>query len=390
MSNALGVRLEQVPTPGTSGNSSFVKMGETAYFFSGGGLESLKINADGSAVVKSIHPVERPNGLVRAGNSLFYLGDSFSATSPQVFSTEVWKSDGTFEGTTLVKKFPADSLILEGMSVVGNSVFFVVSSMRPQVDGSFKWTEQLWKADGLSNACYVIKEFEEADNQDVDILSVQGSGGVAYFIYDSLQWMPDGSSYIYTHNRELWKTDGSPGNATRIALPEQARVGSMFMHDEQLYFGLVNNNKQELWATDGSQTGTRLITVITPDVDAADDFGSYISFLDSVGNFIYFQAGDGVHNVGALWKTDGTANGTEMLRDTFSSFGPSGHIDEYLTTPEIDNSLFFVPEDLKSNDEMGFWKTNGTPSGTVFVKDPALRPPNGYIRFGAVYNKEGA
>ena len=42
--------------------------------------------------------------------------------------------------------------------------------------------------------------------------------------------------------------------------------------------------------------------------------GNYAQFFTAVGSTLYFQANDGTHG-GELWKSDGTAAGTVMVKD---------------------------------------------------------------------------
>ena len=71
----------------------------------------------------------------------------------------------------------------------------------------------------------------------------------------------------------------------------------------------------ELWATDGTPAGTRLVEDIQP-----GDASSAPEGLAAVGDTLYFSADDGTHGR-ELWRSDGTAAGTEMLVDLRSG-GP--------------------------------------------------------------------
>jgi ELWxxDGT repeat protein len=259
------------------------------------------------------------------------------------------------------------------LSGVGDSVYFHVRHANGSETGhGFK--EQLWKADGLTNAVYMVTEFDEFGR----MTEVVGLGDSAFFVFKG----------------KLWKTDGSPRNMTRIVVPGVVepsdyyyhRGNRLVMHDGKLYFSLLNKNKRELWLTDGSQAGTRLVKVIKPDGPyySSDNF----RFLASVGNFLYFQSDDNVHGT-ELWKTDGTPNGTAMLRDINPGSDFDSSFWESLAAPEMENSFFFAPPTVGAYlEDMGLWKTNGTSASTIFIKDPAQYPHTGNIKFGAIYNNE--
>ena len=103
-------------------------------------------------------------------------------------------------------------------------------------------------------------------------------------------------------------------------------------------------------------------------------------FLTAVGNIVYFSANDGT-NGEELWKTDGTSSGTVMIKDI--SIGNKSSYPFYLTP--VGNIVYFAALDgdglggggwnalgeevdaNSSGDEI--WKSDGTASGTVMVKD---------------------
>jgi ELWxxDGT repeat protein len=81
-----------------------------------------------------------------------------------------------------------------------------------------------------------------------------------------------------------------------------------------------------------------------------------------VGSTLFFTASDGV-NGNELWKSDGTAAGTVLVKDIFP--GLSGPSPSSLTA--VGNTLFFTANDGVNGNEL--WKSDGTAAGTVLVKD---------------------
>src|SRR5262245_19489238 len=65
----------------------------------------------------------------------------------------------------------------------------------------------------------------------------------------------------------------------------------------------------ELWKSDGTAAGTRLLADICPGVCPSQP-----APLTVVGSTVFFGADDGVHGR-ALWKSDGTAEGTILVRE---------------------------------------------------------------------------
>ena len=66
---------------------------------------------------------------------------------------------------------------------------------------------------------------------------------------------------------------------------------------------------QELWVSDGTDAGTRMVKDINPGMGNSMPMG-----ITAVGGRLYFSADDGVHG-SELWTSDGTEAGTWMLRD---------------------------------------------------------------------------
>lgn len=75
---------------------------------------------------------------------------------------------------------------------------------------------------------------------------------------------------------------------------------------------------------------------------------------------LYFTADDEAHGR-ELWRSDATANGTVMVRDSLP--GPASLFPYSLT--DVGGTLFFAA----ANPAPSLWKSDGTTAGTVRVKD---------------------
>jgi ELWxxDGT repeat protein len=77
---------------------------------------------------------------------------------------------------------------------------------------------------------------------------------------------------------------------------------------------------------------------------------------------MFFTARDGTHGE-ELWKSNGSSTGTVMVKDINPCSvqgGPSNLTD-------VGKSLFFTADDGRHGQEL--WKSNGSRAGTVMVKD---------------------
>ena len=123
----------------------------------------------------------------------------------------------------------------------------------------------------------------------------------------------------------------------------------------------------ELWKSDGTEAGTVLVKDIRPGVGlnlyAPRD-------LTAVNGTLFFEASDVTHGW-ELWKSDGTAAGTVMVKDIYSGTAGSVGTDDVNNRHDslinVNGTLFFAADDGSHGDEL--WKTDGTATGTVMVKD---------------------
>ena len=91
-----------------------------------------------------------------------------------------------------------------------------------------------------------------------------------------------------------------------------------------------------------------------------------------------------MHSQGSLWKTDGTAEGTSVMkmRDiSGASFTPEGF------TP-FNGMLYFNTEDAVNGRRL--WKTDGTDAGTVLVKTLNMAPGMGLNPSGGLATLNGS
>jgi ELWxxDGT repeat protein len=89
-----------------------------------------------------------------------------------------------------------------------------------------------------------------------------------------------------------------------------------------------------------------------------------------LGTTFFFTATDPVHG-SELWRSDGTETGTVLVKDIRPGSGSSSV--NYLTN--VNGTLFFRANDGTSGNEL--WRSDGTDSGTLRVKD--IRPGIGGV-----------
>ncbi len=165
-------------------------------------------------------------------------------------------------------------------------------------------------------------------------------------------------------NGGLWVSDGSFGG-TNLFIGEsivRATIAdySTKVYNGKLYFrGYDDVYKRQLWATDGTVGGTAMVVDITGGNHAI--YGSEPMNFQVFNNRLYLQADDNTNGT-QVWSTDGTALGTQMLKNINS---PSGCMPDLFTV--CNNMMYFVANDGAHGQEL--WITDGTEVGTHLVKD---------------------
>ncbi len=140
--------------------------------------------------------------------------------------------------------------------------------------------------------------------------------------------------------------------------------------DKLLFLGASSAGGLELWRTDGTSPGTLPVLDLNPGPASAfsDYDGVYPSspafprHLVSLGGFAVMAADDGVHGT-ELWRTDGTAAGTTLLKDIYPGSYPSTPRDLI----RVGDAVYFTAEDELHGLEL--WVTDGTTDGTHLVRD---------------------
>lgn len=256
----------------------------------------------------------------------------------------LWVSNGTPGGTYLLNRGFAESYnSSRPATVVGGNLLF---------SGTGAEGEELWTTDGAVEGTRRLKSFGA-----VSLVSLTTVGKTVFFVEHN------------TGRARLWKSDGT---ADGTVLVSSRTIGLEFSGPQQLtaagnrLFFVVESEQtgSELWVSDGTDAGTRLARDIQPGAGS-----SYPSELTPYGNTINFAADDGQHGC-ALWRSDGTADGTWLVKNI-----AGGQINPYgETCPSnlivASSGIFFGAYDAEHGREL--WISDGTTDGTRLVKD--IRP----------------
>ncbi|MGH9419673.1 MAG: Calx-beta domain-containing protein, partial [Thermoanaerobaculia bacterium] len=202
---------------------------------------------------------------------------------------ELWKSDGTLDGTTVVKELPFVSGITE-LKAAGRRLFLLTGNA-------------LWTSDGTeSGTIEVLKNLETFPGLTSNLFAV-GSRVV---------FAKEGSFSGY----ELWTSDGTK-DGTKLLLDLRDTV-SLTNVDGTVYFaGSDDLHGTEAWTTDGTADGTKLLFDLNPGFASSNP-----SSFTRIGDLLYFSAYTAATG-GELWALPLT-DPQISISDTRATEGDTG------------------------------------------------------------------
>jgi|GEM_PF-3676700 len=191
----------------------------------------------------------------------------------------------------------------------------------------------------------------------------------------------------YIYNDALWQTDGTQSGTTLVRQLYHS-ISSNFHYsltnnNSQLFFIAYddNGNSKKLWISDGTTNGTRIVGSNYKIVDVEDE-------LTLFNNQVVFTAYDTTYGF-ELYISDGTDQGTHVIADldyginspTYFYKLPRCVMNNYLYISQVDSTSDWYPHyDPK------LWKSDGTANGTQWINDisvSSFMPCNNNLFFAA-------
>lgn len=292
---------------------------------------------------------------IAAPNPIELNGDVLFFSSQPETGSELWKSDGSVGGASLVKDInPGSESSLAGgnLAVLNGKLYFGAD------DGTHGY--ELWVTDGTTAGTQLVSDI------------VPGPDGSRPSDLAAFNNTLIFSASTPATGNELWSTDGTAAGTQLLADIRPGADGSsplsfLEFNGELLFNASDGVAGRELWKTDGTPGGTVLVKDIN--AGSSDSISPYYSrdFFTEAGGEVFFFAWNGTEG-SELWKTDGTASGTRLVKDIFPGYGGSAN---YATSRrpmhEFEDQLFFAADD--GSHGMELWTSDGTEGGTVLVKD---------------------
>ena len=305
-------------------------VGGTFWKASGGGATQIFSFAGG------------PNGIVAMGGELF-----FQASWPSTTGYELWKSDGTAAGTVLVKDIYPGTTVNQSsypslLTAVGSQLFFAAND---GVSG-----KELWVTDGTTAGTTMVKDINPGPSGSIgDHIYRQMSnfGGKVWFAASS------------GPGATLWSSDGTSAGTQPIlspgfGTPTLKLLGSIPTGDipgPTLYFSGATADGRELWKTDGTAGGTSQVIDLVPGFESSSPRGIV---TDSTGGaFFLSDSGSGSN----LHYTDGTAAGTSEIADQAATTLPVTGNSNPMGVMDVAGRLYFAANDGVFGNEL--WTSDG-------------------------------
>lgn len=257
---------------------------------------------------------------------------------------ELWRSDGTLAGTSLLKDFDPGA-------ANGNAAAFTRFNGEVYLTATNATTgTDIWKTDGTPAGTVLLKDiFPGAGSGVLTTPYFTEVNGHLYFAAN------DGSS-----GEELWRTDGTALGTVRVADVTPGVVGSSLkllqnVNGTLVFMNGASRTHSYVWSSDGTAAGTKRLS---------DAFAANFEESLVIGDYLYFQ---GIDNFTGreLWKTDGTALGTQIVRD----IAPGVANASPGALSNIGDMLYFMAEDPINGFEL--WRSDGTATGTARLTDIA-------------------
>lgn len=259
----------------------------------------------GTSIIRTIAPGgSHPWGFELLDDKVLF------AASDGIRGMELWVTDGTREGTGLVRNINRDGASWPSdITALGNGLAVFAAD-----DG--RRGGELWVTDGTREGTQLLRNINRVDDMWGEwpgMFTPMGDGRAVFAANDG--W----------RGTELWVTDGTRAGTGLVQDinpgPDSSHPGiyghkiavglgdgrALFLADDGVH-GL------EPWITDGTRRGTRMLADTWPGPEGGAGFGMGDSLLSLGDGRALFTASTPEHGM-ELWITDGTPRGTKMLRD---------------------------------------------------------------------------
>lgn len=316
------------------------------------GMEVWKTDGTpgGTQILKDIHP--GTEGYFSPEFNYPYFteldGMLYFAANDGAHGFELWKTDGSEAGTSMVKDISTDAIYgsnPEHLIAFNGKLYFTA---RDDVYGY-----ELYSSDGTSGGTEIVKNI---------VPGISGSMNDGYAGSIDPQFTVSGDYLYFTARIDdelpvtfyLYRTDGTDAGTITLNNTLQ-NITDLTNVDGNCFFYAFDGDYDHsgLWKTDGTPGGT--VNINAPDIFAYTDFYNF-------NNTLFFFGGNTSLSEVGLYKSNGSAAGTSVVT-TFEGLGSFPEIGDYI--PYTGSGTFFYRALFKITESSMDWRyvqTTGTPS----------------------------
>jgi ELWxxDGT repeat protein len=293
------------------------------------------IKPDGSDLQR--YPGFKPYSLRAIGNAMF-----FSAGVPGSQTVEVYRMDGRTAAAQLL------------ITTQSNSYFEVFPTDNGQFYLTLGGSSLIWLSDGtMAGTRVTLGNFFTYERP---------------VVLGNQLIVPAEEPFLHngTVNHRLELRDIFPG-------PVSSSPRHMTRMGDKVYFSATDGQHgEELWVTDGTPAGTQQLRELNPGLSGIEARFARIGELVRLGNRLFFHADDGIHGQ-ELWVSDGTAIGTRLVRNILRDSVAFGSTPSQVV--ERNGQAYFVATTRAGGREI--WRSDGTAAGTTQFTDIGTGPLSG-------------
>lgn len=325
----------------TTTNGGIITSGDNIYFFTPNVFDySLYVVRDGTLEMLGTFPGDYVfyfAGIPLPGGKLLFPGHS------EANGHEPWVTDGTLEGTHMVKDImPGASTSLgdpfplfQGFDFQGRAYFLG----QDETNGM-----QLWVSDGTEAG---TTQFAEVNEQDE-------SGAI------TLDWSKNDDHFIVTTPDGVMASDGittelmHPASTVFVKIPGLTYSVSP---EGWMYF-IVSQNGARLYRTKGTTATTEAV------LDASVPYQTY-PYLTEVNGVLY--AFSNVSNVTKLLRLDPATGQATTVKEFAPITNGSGSNFNFYGFRELGDDFYFYG--IEGDTHRQYWRSDGTAEGTVLISN---------------------
>lgn len=285
--------------PGFATNSSYSGISQAAelaanfYFIAYDakiGVSLYRKNGQSADIVKTIWPYLQTANYYSGEilQSLQFKGALYFMIEAPDTGRELWTSDGTTDGTHIVKDIFPGSI----GSWDGNRIGITSTALYFSADDGNKGAE-LWTSDGTTQGTILLGDLNTGPTsaRNNDVSPVFYLNNKAFFF-----------ATPFCCDTRLYTTDGTNSGTLEVINTRSYSSQYWVTNNRVVFEGYDPEHGEELFVSDGTASGTKLLKDINPTGNSS------FSYHTLPGTYLYFSAQTQTGET--LWRTDGTPDGT--------------------------------------------------------------------------------